>query len=155
MKHKCLAEHTCPLARAYNVIGDWWSLLVVTQVVLGGRRRFCDIQQVLGVAKNILTSRLRKLVEFGILEKAPASDGSAFQEYVATEKGRELYIAIVALRQWGEKYYAEGECSGVELVDRFTKKPVPPVKIVSAAGKTLAANDLVLQSTEPEPVASN
>ena len=65
-------------------------------------RRFGEFQKSLGTARNILTARLRKLVDRGVLERVSASDGSAYQEYVLTEKGRGLDVVLVALRQWGE-----------------------------------------------------
>lgn len=144
MKHKCLAERPCPLARAYGVVGDWWSLLIVTQVVMGVNRRFSEIQQSLGMAKNILTARLAKLVESEILKKQPASDGSAYEEYVPTKKGRDLFVVIVALRQWGEKYFHDENCGGEKLIDRAERKVVPPVRVLSKSGKNLGPEDLEL-----------
>ena len=86
----------CPIARALDAIGDWWSLLIIRDALLG-RRRFGEFQKSLGLAKNILTVRLRALVDRGILAMAPASDGSAYQEYVLTPKGRGLFPVLVAL----------------------------------------------------------
>ena len=74
------------MARALDAIGDWWSLLIIRDA-FQGVRRFGEFERNLGVAKNILTARLRKLVAVGILEVAPASDGSKYQEYVLTKKG--------------------------------------------------------------------
>src|SRR5437763_17222064 len=101
MKRKSLEAATCPVARSLDAIGDWWSLLIVRDAFLG-KRRFGEFQKSLGLAKNILSTRLRKLVSHGVLEAGPASDGSAYQEYVLAENGRRLYIVLVALRQWGE-----------------------------------------------------
>jgi DNA-binding HxlR family transcriptional regulator len=101
MKRKCLAKAECAVARALDTIGDWWSLLIIRDAFFG-KRRFGEFQKSLGLARNILTARLRKLVERGVLETVPASDGSAYQEYVLTEKGRGLDVVLVALRQWGE-----------------------------------------------------
>jgi DNA-binding HxlR family transcriptional regulator len=82
-------------------VGDWWSLLIVRDA-FAGRRRFGEFQRGLGIAKNILTDRLRRLAADGVLEQVPTSDGSAFMEYVLTEKGRGLFLVVVALGQWGE-----------------------------------------------------
>jgi DNA-binding HxlR family transcriptional regulator len=108
MKRKCLEKAECAVARALDTIGDWWSLLIIRDAFFG-RRRFGDFQKGLGIAKNILTARLRKLVSRGILEVVPASDGSAYQEYVLTEKGRGLDIVLIALRQWGESCLYDDE----------------------------------------------
>ncbi len=73
----------CPVARSLNVIGDRWSLLIVRDA-FDGMRRFSDFQRNLGMARNVLADRLRRLVKAGILDMQPASDGSAYQEYVLT-----------------------------------------------------------------------
>ena len=102
-KRTNLADSTCAIARALDAIGDWWSLLIIRDA-LGGSRRFGEFQKSLGLAKNILSTRLRKLVAEGIMEMAPASDGTAYKEYVLTKKGQNLYVVVVALWQWGETF---------------------------------------------------
>lgn len=155
MKKKCLANEDCPLARGYNAIGDWWSLLIVTRVVLAGMRRFNEIQDNLGMARNILTARLRKLVEHGILKKVPASDGSAFHEYAPTDKGRDLYKVIVALQQWGEAhFFAGGDCK-YALVDRAKGELVPPMELRAADGRTLGPDDLAIAVLDGQRTTDN
>jgi DNA-binding HxlR family transcriptional regulator len=80
----------CPVARSVDLIGDRWSLLIVRDA-FDGMHRFGDFQRSLGVARNILSDRLRKLVDAGILATRAASDGSAYQEYVLTAKGEQLF----------------------------------------------------------------
>jgi DNA-binding HxlR family transcriptional regulator len=131
----------CPIARTLDVIGDWWSLLIVRDAFLG-KRRFGEFQRSLGLAKNILCTRLRKLVAHGVLEARPASDDSPYQEYALTEKGRSLYIVLVALRQWGEScLFADGELD-LRLVDRESGQPVKPLELRSQDGRLLGAADL-------------
>ena len=96
MKRKSFREAECPVARTLDAIGDWWSLLIIRDA-FDGISRFSQFQQNLGIAKGMLTTRLRDLVEAGVLGLAPASDGSAYQEYVLTEKGRRLFLVIVSL----------------------------------------------------------
>ncbi len=146
MKKKCLANTECPLARGYNVIGDWWSLLIVTQISLLGLRRFGDIQQSLGMAKNILSARLHKLVDEGILRKVPGSSGGAFHEYILTDKGSDLYKVIVALRQWGEKHFCAGKTANEFLADKAKRKQIPELEVRSQDGQVLGANDLMIVS---------
>ena len=98
VKRTSLEGAACPVARALDAIGDWWSLLIVRDA-FDGVRRFGEFQKSLGVAKNILSDRLRTLVAHDILAAVPASDGSAYQEYVLTEKGQALFPVIVGLRQ--------------------------------------------------------
>ncbi len=147
MKKKCLAQHDCPLARGYNVIGDWWSLLIVMQILTLKTHRFSELEAGLGMAKNILTARLRKLVAEGILEKRPAADGSAYHEYVPTERGRDLYTVLVALRQWGERHYAAGCRTETHLVDKSTGQPLPPLEVRSADGRSIGPEDLEIVAT--------
>ncbi|MGQ9426034.1 winged helix-turn-helix transcriptional regulator [Gilvimarinus sp. F26214L] len=123
-RRKSLKEEPCPVARAVDVIGDRWSLLIVRDA-FDGMRRFSDFQRSLGVARNILSDRLHKLVDAGILEMQAASDGTAYQEYVLTTEGERLFPIVVALRQWGERHlFAPGERHSV-LIDKRTGKPVP------------------------------
>jgi DNA-binding HxlR family transcriptional regulator len=98
----------------------------------------------LGLAKNILSARLKKLVARGIMEQVPASDGSAYQEYVLTKKGRELFPVIVALRQWGENYlFSRGE-KRLQIVDKRTRKPPRRLNVQNVKGDALTANDMEL-----------
>ncbi|MBH3312887.1 helix-turn-helix transcriptional regulator, partial [Pseudomonas mosselii] len=99
----------CPVARALEVIGDRWALLILRDA-FDGLRRFSELQKNLGLAKNILASRLKLLVEAELLVQQPASDGSAYKEYVLTERGRSVFPIVIGLRQWGERYlFTAGE----------------------------------------------
>ncbi|WP_295813374.1 helix-turn-helix domain-containing protein [uncultured Nitratireductor sp.] len=136
MKRKSFREAECPVARALDAIGDWWSLLIIRDA-FDGLRRFSEIQQNLGIAKGMLASRLREFVKLGILELVPASDGSAYQEYALTEKGRGLFLVVVALRQWGEGHlYQKGEARSL-LVDTRTGQPVAPLRLYAADGRAI------------------
>ncbi|MDV3127326.1 helix-turn-helix transcriptional regulator [Mycobacterium sp. 21AC1] len=133
-------DSDCPVARSVDSIGDWWSLLIVRDA-FDGSRRFGEFQRSLGVAKNILATRLRNLVAAGVLEIAPASDGSAYHEYVLTPKGKGLFPVIVALRQWGEQnLFSSGE-SHSEMVDRANGRPVRALEVYAADGRRLDADD--------------
>jgi len=100
MKRTGSKLESCPIARSLETVGDAWSVLVVRDA-FRGKRRFGEFERNLGIAKNILTVRLKKLVAAGVLEQVPASDGSAFHDYVLTEKGRGLIPVLIALGQWG------------------------------------------------------
>lgn len=137
----------CPVARSLDAIGDRWSLLIVRDA-FDGLRRFGDFQRNLGVARNILADRLRRLVDAGILQTQPASDGSAYQEYVLTPRGETLFPVVLALRQWGEQHLFErGERHSV-LVERRTGKPVPFMAPRARDGSVLAPD-----ATEVKKVA--
>ena len=131
-----LKNAACPVARSVDLIGDRWSLLIVRDA-FDGMRRFGDFQRSLGVARNILADRLRKLVDAGILETQDASDGTAYQEYVLTLEGESLFPVVVALRQWGEQHLFErGERHSV-LVDKRNGKPIPFMVPTARDGSTL------------------
>ncbi|WP_427184710.1 winged helix-turn-helix transcriptional regulator [Bordetella bronchialis] len=108
MRRKCLSEDPCPIARSLDAVGDWWSLLIVREA-LRGQCRFSDFQQGLGLAKNILATRLRKLVEQGVLETRPSADRSDHNEYHLTEKGRRLEPVLRALATWGRENLFEAK----------------------------------------------
>jgi DNA-binding HxlR family transcriptional regulator len=136
IKRISLAGADCPVARALDVIGDWWSLLIIRDA-FDGLRRFNEIQSNLGIAKGMLSTRLRDLVDKGIFEVVPASDGSAYREYALTDKGRSLFLVVVALRQWGEDFlYRRSETHSV-LVERKSGRPVGRLKLRSAKGNAL------------------
>jgi DNA-binding HxlR family transcriptional regulator len=140
MKRTSLENADCPIARSLDAIGDWWSLLIIRDAFLG-IRRFSEFQKNIGLAKNILTVRLRALVEHGILATAPASDGSAYQEYVLTPKGRGLFPILVALRQWSEAFSADAKGFPTLLVDRDKGRPVRKLELRAEDGRLLSASD--------------
>ncbi len=143
-------ETACSIARPLDAIGDWWSLLIVRDA-FDGLERFGEFQKSLGLAKNILSTRLRNLVDHGILEMAPASDGSAYQKYVLTEKGKGLFPVLVALRQWGEDYFFENDECELRLVDKQQGLPVKRLELRSQDGRLLGADDTVVSGVGEGP----
>lgn len=141
MKRTSLNESVCPIARTLDLIGDWWTLLIVRDA-MGGIKRFSEFQRSLGAAKNILSSRLKTLVAEGVLEIGPASDGSAYQEYLLTQKGKDLYPILVALGQWGHQYmFDENECPSYS-VDRKNGQPLAAIRVLAQDGRELTAEDI-------------
>lgn len=136
VKRACQWDTGCPVARALDVIGDWWSLLIIRDA-FDGVRRFGEFQAGLGIAKGMLATRLRDLTDRGILETAPASDGSAYREYLLTEKGRALFLVIVALRQWGESHLYRPDEPKSSLVDIETGAPVARLELHAQDGRPL------------------
>ena len=146
VKRVSLWDAGCPVARALDVIGDWWSLLIIRDA-FDGVRRFSEFQTGLGIAKGMLATRLRDLTERGILETAPASDGSAYREYVLTEKGRGLFLVIVALRQWGEDHLYGADEPRSALVERGSGAPVARLELIAEDGRSLGWNDTEVRKT--------
>src|SRR5580692_11435931 len=136
VKRTSLENDNCPVARSLDVLGDWWSLLIIRDALLG-LRRFSEFQKNLGLAKNILTVRLRALVDHGSLTTAPASDGSAYQEYLLTPKGRGVFPVLVALRQWSEECDDEASGFATLLVDRDKGRPVRKLELRAHDGRLL------------------
>jgi DNA-binding HxlR family transcriptional regulator len=126
----------CPVARAVDVIGDRWSLLIIRDA-FDGISRFSEFQRNLGLAKNILSSRLRELVAHGILEVLPAADGSAYHEYALTPKGRDLFTILVSLRQWGEGHLFDDAEPHSVLLDVKTERPLRKLEVTDAAGRVI------------------
>ncbi|WPK01159.1 helix-turn-helix domain-containing protein [Pseudomonas putida] len=130
----------CPVARALEVLGDRWALMILRDA-FDGLRRFSEFQKNLGLAKNILTSRLKLLVESGLLMTQPASDGSAYKEYVLTDKGRSVFPVVVGLRQWGERFLFEAGDTRSELVDGVTGQALEILQVRGQDGRVLHPED--------------
>lgn len=139
MKRKSMEGAECPVARALDVIGDWWSLLIVRDA-FDGVRRFSEFQRSLGISKGILAARLKALEDAGIVEQVMPKDGGAHRDYVLTSKGRDLFLVVVSLRQWGETHcFAPSEAHSV-LVERSTGQQVGPLRFDDSAGSALDAS---------------
>jgi DNA-binding HxlR family transcriptional regulator len=96
----------CSIAKTLEVVGERWTLLIVRDAFLG-RTRFDEFQESLGIARNVLTDRLNRLVEEGIFERVRYSERPERYEYRLTAKGRDLQVALTGLRQWGDRYLSE------------------------------------------------
>ncbi len=99
-------DQICSVARALEVVGERWTLLIVRDALLG-LTRFDDLLRSIGVARNILTDRLRRLVEAGVLERVEYQQRPSRFEYRLTPMGRELGVAVVALMHWGDRHFAD------------------------------------------------
>ena len=106
MRWDALESEACSVARTVSVIGDRWTLLIIRDVLLG-LHRFDELQESLGIARNVLTDRLNRLVDEGVLERVLYSERPERYEYQLTKKGLDLNIALTALRQWGDDYLSE------------------------------------------------
>lgn len=130
----------CPVARSVQLIGDRWALLIIREA-FDGVKRFSDFQKNLNVAKNILSDRLAKLIDAQILKNQPASNGSAYLEYVLTEQGYALFPIIVALRQWGEQFlFAEDQPHSI-LLEKNTDDELALMQPMTKKGKHLLAQE--------------
>jgi DNA-binding HxlR family transcriptional regulator len=144
MQRKSFEAMECPVARALDIVGEWWSLLVLRDVFCG-IRRFDALQENLGIARNILTRRLAALIAAGILEKRAYSEHPPRYEYRLTQKGRDLFPVLVTLMQWGNRWAPPDEAR-VRLLDRETREEVEPLLCNAATGEPLDPRLLLLDS---------
>ena len=135
---KLLAD--CPLPAALEAMGERWSFLIL-RGAFNGLQHFEEFQSHLGIARNILSNRLQRMVEHGILGREPDPSDRRKVAYRLTAKGRELFPVLIALRQWAERWIAEMPSNPV-LVDTRTRRPVAPVQVHAADGRPLAMNEL-------------
>jgi len=103
MQFTSLADWNCSIARTLDVVGEWWTLLIVRDA-FRGTTRFDDFQASLGMARSVLTARLRKLTEAGVMERRAYAEHPPRYEYRLTEKGRALFPVIAALIHWGDEW---------------------------------------------------
>jgi len=143
LKRKSLDGAVCSIARSLDQVGEWWSLLIVRDV-FRGKRRFGELLESLGLARNILSARLKRLVECGVLEMRPAGDGGPYKEYALTAKGQDLIVTLIALEQWGNRWTACDPEAPLLRVERATGEEIAPIQIRSRDGRPLAAADLAL-----------
>lgn len=136
----------CGLPEALEVMGERWSFMIL-RASFNGLHHFEEFLNELGIARNILSNRLSKLVEHGILNREPCADDKRRIEYRLTEKGFDLLPAMLSLRQWGQKYGVEIEENPV-LVDENDRLPIGPVSILSHDGRILTHQDLWLTEAE-------
>jgi DNA-binding HxlR family transcriptional regulator len=147
MRRTSFSDMSCSIARCLEQIGDWWTLLIIREA-LSGSRRFGEFQSHLGIAPNVLTSRLQGLVKHGILQVTEASENGRALAYRLTDKGRDLFPIIVALAQWGDRHAAAPEGPPVQIVERESKRPIAALQVRSDDGRALGPRDVALQAKE-------
>ncbi|MES2698390.1 MAG: helix-turn-helix domain-containing protein [Pseudomonadota bacterium] len=131
---------TCGLPSALEVMGERWSFLLL-RAAFNGLKHFEEFSNELGIARNILSNRLARLVEHGVMTRQPCADDRRKVEYCLTPKGVDLLPAMLALRQWGERYGGNVN-SELVLVDARNGEPVSPITIHAADGRELGWHDL-------------
>ena len=137
----------CSIARSLDVVGEWWTLLVLRDA-FRGVRRFEDFQRHLGIARNVLSDRLQTLVDHGIFERRRYQERPPRDEYRLTEKGLDLYPVIVGLLQWGDKWAAD-DGPPVILRHKGCGAEVTPVLACPACGDELSARDMAFRDAVP------
>tara|TARA_R110002110_G_scaffold141601_3_gene329534 strand:+ start:150 stop:635 length:486 start_codon:yes stop_codon:yes gene_type:complete len=138
MKLKTFDHFNCSLAQTLSVIGEHWTMMIVRDAFFG-LRRFDQFQKSLGIARNVLSDRLKKLVESGVLEK---SAGPGHPEYRLTEKGLALQPIMIAMTHWGDQYMPHPDGKRIEFVDRRDQKPIKTSALYAADGRKLKPKEI-------------
>jgi DNA-binding HxlR family transcriptional regulator len=140
VERKSFADMHCSVAQCLEVVGEWWSMLIVRDAFLGVSR-FDEFQDRLGISRNILVQRLNRLVEADILEKVTYSDHPPRHDYRLTQRGRDLWPVINAMRQWGDKHAAP-DGPPLQMIHKSCGHVVEAVETCSVCGEHLGARDV-------------
>ncbi len=130
----------CGISAALEVVGERWSFLIL-RGAFNGLHHFEEFQSTLGIARNILSNRLGRLVEHGILARLPDPADRRKVAYRLTEKGRDLLPVLLSLRQWGE-HWVSGHPSNPVLVDRHSRRPIAPMTVRAEDGRPLSLGEM-------------
>lgn len=141
MQRTSFADMVCSIARTLDVVGEWWTLLILRDAFLGNTR-FDEFQRSLGIARNVLTDRLNGLVEQGVLEKQPYQDHPVRYEYILTEPGRELFPIISSLIAWGDRWRAGEQGPPLVLVHAPCGHAMTATPTCSECGEVLRLEDI-------------
>jgi DNA-binding HxlR family transcriptional regulator len=136
LRRDYVGQESCSVARTLEIVGDRWTWLIIRDAFLG-IRRFGELRDSLGIAPNVLDERLTRLVEEGILERVPYREHPPRDEYRLTAKGDDLFVALNALRQWGDRYVC---AKPMRLLRRKTDK-VPVIAALVPEGAAVLSND--------------
>lgn len=137
-------KHHCPVSQALAQLGDQWTLLIVRDVLILGQRRFNELQESIGISRNLLTRRLAQLCDAGILERVRIT-GSKRRAYAATQKCRDLEIVVMALAKWGEKWGTDPHIHYLALRETATGRPVTIEFVQTDDGKVVDPDNVTVQ----------
>ena len=147
MLHNTYAGQVCSVARTLEVVGERWTLLILRDA-FSGVRRFDDFQRNLGIARNVLNTRLQRLVEAGLLERRRYQERPERYEYRLTERGKDLWPTLVALMQWGDRHAAGADGPPTVVRHRGCGGVMTDRRICADCGAELGLRDVV---AEPGP----
>ena len=143
MKHSAFASQICSVARTLEIVGEWWTLLIVREAFFGARR-FGEFEANLGISKNVLSDRLGSLVKAGIFDHRVVPGRGNPGVYRLTEKGRDLFPTIVAMMQWGDRWVYGAELAPVKVLDRATGEEIAPMRVMTPSGRALGLRDVTI-----------
>ena len=141
MRWDSLEQEQCSVARTVAVIGDRWSLLILRDCFLRVRR-FEEFQSRLGVTRHVLADRLKKLVRFGVLRRAPYQESPTRYEYILTRKGLDLYPVVMAIVHWGDTHMVDERGRPMLHEHKSCGKMFDPVLVCSECGEPIIAKEV-------------
>jgi DNA-binding HxlR family transcriptional regulator len=144
MSPKNIDKLNCSIASALEIIGEGWTILILREVFFGSRR-FEDFKKHLGIARNILTVRLNKLCDSGVLARVPVKEGAKRTEYRLTPMGSDLAAILIGLTQWGDRWLEPAKGAPVRFVERATGKEVAEIAVFNSDGKKLKPRELAIK----------
>ena len=140
MRRKSFEEMNCSVAQTLEVVGEWWTMLIVRDSFLG-ISRFDDFQQRLGISRNILSDRLEHLVAKGVMARVPYQEHPVRHDYRLTDKGRDLWLVLSAMREWGDRWEAD-DGPPIEIEHKACGHVAKVVPTCSACGEELDARSV-------------
>jgi DNA-binding HxlR family transcriptional regulator len=141
MKRTEFASWPCSIARSVDLLGDWWTPLVLREAFLGVRR-FDDMQRELGIGRNVLTQRLKRLVDEGMLDRVLYQEKPDRHEYVLTDKGRDFYPVLAAMIAWGDRWLSGEEGPPIVLRHKACGHDMTAKVVCSECGEPVQARDV-------------
>jgi DNA-binding HxlR family transcriptional regulator len=145
MKRHSFGKMNCSLAQSLELIGEWWTLLIIREA-MWGTSRFDDFHMRLGIARNVLTARLVKLEEAGILLRQVSPDNARIFDYTLTSQGWDLFTTVVALMQWGDRWIYQRRGAPIEFFDAKSGLPIQQLAIRNSAGHMLEADSIEIRA---------
>ncbi|HZQ79586.1 MAG TPA: helix-turn-helix domain-containing protein [Acidimicrobiia bacterium] len=151
MKRTEFASWPCSIARSVDLLGDWWTPLVLREAFLGVRR-FDDMQRSLGIGRNVLTQRLKRLVEEGMLDRVRYQEKPDRYEYVLTEKGRDFYPVLAAMSAWGDRWLSGEEGPPVIFHHQPCDHDMRAKVVCSECGEEIKVRDVRVRAADGTPM---
>jgi DNA-binding HxlR family transcriptional regulator len=145
VKRSSFESMNCSLARALEVVGEWWTLLIVREA-MWGTSRFDEFHHRLGIARNILVSRLVTLERSGILERRVSAESTRIHDYLLTDKGWDLFPTVVALMQWGDRWIHAKQGPPIEFFDRAKGQRIQTLSVRDARGRPLRPDQIAIEA---------
>jgi DNA-binding HxlR family transcriptional regulator len=141
MKRSSFEAMNCSLARSLEVFGEWWSLLIIREA-MWGTSRFDDFHTRLGIARNILVTRLEKLEQEDVIERRQSPENARIYDYVLTGKGWDLFPVVVAIMQWGDRWIHNDSGPPIQFFDQASGLEIKTMDLQNQKGKSLQPSQI-------------